>query len=115
MAVSPEARLRGRDAQLAALDRHFSAADSGIGSVVIVEGAAGLGKTTLLRAVCGDVGVSGGRVIWKGRDITRLPTGQIAQSGLVRTFQQSMSFASRTVRENLHTASACRGSRVDRA
>jgi DNA-binding CsgD family transcriptional regulator len=46
----PYPQLRGRDQQLAALDRHLSEADSGTGSVVIIEGGAGLGKTTLLRA-----------------------------------------------------------------
>jgi DNA-binding CsgD family transcriptional regulator len=50
MAALPYPHLRGRDQQLAALDRHLSEADSGTGSVVIVEGGAGLGKTTLLRA-----------------------------------------------------------------
>jgi predicted ATPase len=46
----PCPQLRGRDQQLAALDRHLGQADSGTGSVVIIEGGAGLGKTTLLRA-----------------------------------------------------------------
>jgi len=43
-------QLRGRDPQLAALNRHLCEADSGTGSVVIIEGGAGLGKTTLLRS-----------------------------------------------------------------
>ena len=50
MAALPYSHLRGRDLQLAAVDRHLSEADSGTGSVVIFEGGAGLGKTTLLRA-----------------------------------------------------------------
>ena len=50
MAALPYSHLRGRDPQLAALDRHLSEADAGTGSVVIFEGGAGLGKTTLLRA-----------------------------------------------------------------
>jgi DNA-binding CsgD family transcriptional regulator len=50
MAALPYSHLRGRDLQLAALDRHLSEADAGTGSVVIFEGGAGLGKTTLLRA-----------------------------------------------------------------
>ncbi|HEX3488815.1 MAG TPA: LuxR C-terminal-related transcriptional regulator [Streptosporangiaceae bacterium] len=48
MTAVPQVPLRGRDAQLAALDRHLAGADSGTGSVVIIEGGAGLGKTTLL-------------------------------------------------------------------
>jgi DNA-binding CsgD family transcriptional regulator len=50
MAVLPYSQLRGRDPQLAALDRRLVEADSGTGSVVIIEGGAGIGKTTLLRA-----------------------------------------------------------------
>jgi DNA-binding CsgD family transcriptional regulator len=50
MTALPYPQLRGRDPQLAALDRHLAEADSGTGSVVIIEGGAGLGKTTLLRA-----------------------------------------------------------------
>src|SRR6202042_3101779 len=46
----PHVPLRGRQAQLAAVDRHLAGADSGAGSVVIIEGGAGLGKTTLLQA-----------------------------------------------------------------
>jgi DNA-binding CsgD family transcriptional regulator len=42
--------LRGRDLQVAALDRHLSEADAGTGSVVVFEGGPGIGKTTLLRA-----------------------------------------------------------------
>jgi DNA-binding CsgD family transcriptional regulator len=50
MAAVPQLPLRGRDAQLTALGRHLTGAGSGTGSVVIIEGGAGLGKTTLLRA-----------------------------------------------------------------
>ena len=40
--------LRGRDAQLAAVDAHLARVRSGVGSVMIVEGDAGLGKTSIL-------------------------------------------------------------------
>jgi predicted ATPase len=50
MAAVPHVPLRGRDAQLAALEHHLGRARSGTGSVAIVEGSAGLGKTTLLQA-----------------------------------------------------------------
>jgi DNA-binding CsgD family transcriptional regulator/tetratricopeptide (TPR) repeat protein len=43
-------QLRGRGAQLAVLRRHLERARTGLGSVVVIEGAAGLGKTALLRA-----------------------------------------------------------------
>jgi DNA-binding CsgD family transcriptional regulator len=51
MVEVPYPQLRGRSTQLVALERHLHRAHSGAGSVVIIEGAAGLGKTTLLQAV----------------------------------------------------------------
>jgi branched-chain amino acid transport system ATP-binding protein len=77
------------------------------GEVVGVVGPNGSGKTTLFRAICGEVRSSGGSVMWFGRDITRWSTDRIARSGLVRTFQQSMTFPSATVRENLRMATKC--------
>jgi ABC-type branched-subunit amino acid transport system ATPase component len=77
------------------------------GEIVGIVGPNGSGKTTLFRAVCGDVDVAGGRIEWQGLDITGWPTDRIARHGLVRTFQQSMVFASTTVRENLRMAQAC--------
>jgi len=50
MAAVPYLPLRGRDAQLATFDRHLAGAASGTGAVMIIEGGAGLGKTSLLRA-----------------------------------------------------------------
>jgi predicted ATPase len=50
MTAVPYLSLRGRDAQLAALDRCLAEAASGASAVTIVEGGPGLGKTTLLRA-----------------------------------------------------------------
>ena len=41
-----------RDAELAALAAAVAAAEAGHGSMVLVEGPAGIGKTTLLRAAC---------------------------------------------------------------
>jgi predicted ATPase len=50
MAAVPLSPLRGRAAQLAVIEHRLDRARSGAGSVVIIEGAAGMGKTTLLRA-----------------------------------------------------------------
>jgi DNA-binding CsgD family transcriptional regulator len=50
MTAVPYLSLRGRDAQLAALDRCLAEAASGASAVTIIEGGPGLGKTTLLRA-----------------------------------------------------------------
>ena len=45
-----------RDAELAALSAAVRAAEAGRGAFVLVEGSAGIGKTTLLRAACSRAG-----------------------------------------------------------
>ena len=65
----------------------------------------GSGKTTLFNVVTGVYRPTAGRVVWQGEDITGLPPHEIARSGLVRTFQQAMSFQGLSVRENVEIAS----------
>jgi putative spermidine/putrescine transport system ATP-binding protein len=43
------------------------------GEFIALLGSSGCGKTTLLRAICGFVPVTGGRIAISGRDITHLP------------------------------------------
>ena len=50
MAALPSLPIRGRDAQLAVIDERLEQARDGIGSVVVIEGGSGLGKTRLLQA-----------------------------------------------------------------
>src|SRR3954452_19309203 len=46
------ALLLEREAELSAVAEALAAADAGQGSLLLVEGPAGIGKTTLLRAAC---------------------------------------------------------------
>ena len=48
---TPLQTVRGRDAELTVLGQHLDRVLSGIGSVVLVEGGAGLGKSRLLGEV----------------------------------------------------------------
>src|SRR3954471_9985298 len=50
MPASEESELLERESELAAVDAALGRATQGSGSVVVVEGAAGIGKTRLLRA-----------------------------------------------------------------
>src|SRR6266702_3698321 len=52
-----------RDAELAALAAAVAAAEAGHGSLALVEGPAGIGKTTLLRAACRGPAPEGPRVL----------------------------------------------------
>ena len=61
----------------------------------------GSGKTTVFNLVTGFLEPTGGQVFFKGQDITGLRPHQIAQHGIVRTFQMVRTFNRLTVMENL--------------
>ncbi|MBV8417990.1 MAG: ATP-binding cassette domain-containing protein [Verrucomicrobia bacterium] len=73
--------------------------------IVGIIGPNGSGKTTLFNVVAGVHRPTSGRVLWQGKDITGKPTYQIARLGIVRTFQQAMSYRGLSVRENVRIAS----------
>lgn len=86
----------------------------GSGEVVGVLGHNGMGKTTLMRAIMGEVKVTGGDVKWQGRSIRSMPTHARAALGLGYVPQGRRIFPQLTVRENLQFAAACRkGVHVD--
>lgn len=78
----------------------------GIGSVTCLLGRNGVGKTSLLRAITGAHPTSGGRVMWDGGDITRMPTFERARRGIAWVPQGRDIFPLLTVRENLETGFA---------
>jgi len=64
----------------------------------------GSGKTTLINCVSGALTTDGGRILFDGRDITRLAAHQRTRLGIVRSFQIPKPFTSMTVLENLEIA-----------
>ena len=75
-----------------------------LNKIVGIIGPNGSGKTTLFNVIAGVHKPTAGRVLWQGIDITGKPTYQIARMGLVRTFQQAMSYPGLSVRENVRIA-----------
>ncbi|MDR7470992.1 MAG: ABC transporter ATP-binding protein [Armatimonadota bacterium] len=71
------------------------------GEILGLVGPNGAGKTTTFNVISGFIRPSGGRVLFKGRDITGLPTPSLARIGIVRTFQQTRVFGHLTVEENV--------------
>ena len=64
----------------------------------------GAGKSTLVNLLSGFDAPSSGTIELDGRDVTRWPAHRRGRTGLARTFQQSRSFRSLSVRENVEIA-----------
>lgn len=52
------------------------------GSIITLLGRNGVGKTTLIRSICGFTPPRRGKIVFKGKDITHLPPYLIARLGL---------------------------------
>jgi branched-chain amino acid transport system ATP-binding protein len=71
------------------------------GSITAVIGPNGAGKTSLFNTVSGFYRPTAGRVVFEGRDITRLPAPKRAALGLARSFQNIALFRGMTVLDNI--------------
>lgn len=71
------------------------------GEVVGLMGPNGAGKTTLLNIIAGEQVSDAGRIVFKGKEITKCPPHQTCRLGIARTYQIPQPFVSLTVRENL--------------
>lgn len=74
------------------------------GRLVGLIGPNGAGKSTLLGVMSGLIRSQSGRVVFAGKDVTRLPPYRRAAMGLSRSFQRLELWGSMTVRENIVTA-----------
>ena len=71
------------------------------GEICSLIGPNGAGKTTLFNLVSAIFRPSAGRILFEGRDLTRLPTHALARLGIGRTFQNLAIFRRETVVDNL--------------
>src|ERR1700680_219855 len=71
------------------------------GEITVVIGPNGCGKSTLMKAICGVLRPSQGRVLFEGNDVTGEPTERLMRKGLCYVPQVGNIFPSLTVRENL--------------
>ncbi len=74
------------------------------GTVAALLGRNGMGKTTLIRSIIGFARPRRGQVLFEGREITRLPSHEIARLGIGLVPQGRRIFPSLTVVENLTVA-----------
>ena len=95
--------------EVAELTAHYGASQAlfgvdfqvGEGEVVTLLGRNGMGKTTTIHATMGMVKPSGGRITWRGQDITGRPSYQVANLGLGLVPEGRQIFPNLSARENL--------------
>ncbi|HRF07108.1 MAG TPA: ABC transporter ATP-binding protein [Xanthobacteraceae bacterium] len=80
--------------------------------IVVILGANGSGKTSLLKAVAGIVPKSGAKIVLSGRDITAMRANDIVEAGLALVPEGRGIFGELTVRENLLLGAYARRARA---
>ncbi len=78
------------------------------GSLALVIGPNGHGKSTMLKALCGLIPKTGGTVTFDGRDITRARATDIFDQGIVYVSELRNLFNEMTVRENIRLGAQSR-------
>jgi branched-chain amino acid transport system ATP-binding protein len=86
----------------------------GEGEAIGIVGPNGAGKTTLLNIVSGSTRPDHGRVLFAGRDVTRLSTHGHCRVGIARTFQIPRPFGELTAFENVLVGATYGRARTDR-
>lgn len=71
------------------------------GELLSLIGPNGAGKTTVFNLISRIYDATGGRIVFDGEDITRIPPHEVAPRGIARTFQNIELFEHATVLDNL--------------
>src|SRR5689334_7047318 len=71
------------------------------GKVVTLIGSNGAGQTTTMRAICGMIAPSQGRIALAGQDVTGLESYRIAKLGLAHSPEGRRVFGTMSVTDNL--------------
>ncbi|MTD93286.1 ATP-binding cassette domain-containing protein [Hyphomicrobium sp. xq] len=90
---------------------HGVSLDVPAGQIVTLIGANGAGKSTLMMTIFGNPRARDGRIHFDGRDITDMPTHEIARLGLAQSPEGRRIFGRMTVEENLRMGAEFAGNR----
>ncbi len=71
------------------------------GEIVTIIGANGAGKSTLMMTICGNPRARNGQILFRGEDITALPTHEIMTRRIAQSPEGRRIFGRMTVMENL--------------
>lgn len=82
------------------------------GEMVAIVGANGHGKSTVLKAACGLLPVSSGKIRFSGQDILGKPPPELVGNGLVYVAEDRRLFPDMTVLENLQLGAYLPGARA---
>jgi branched-chain amino acid transport system permease protein len=84
--------------------------DISAGQIVGLIGPNGAGKSTTFNLITGVLSKTSGQVLFRGEDISALPSREISRQGMARTFQHVKMIADMTVLENVALGAYTRGS-----
>jgi len=76
--------------------------ETGKGEVIALVGRNGAGKTTTIKSIMGLIPIRGGKIVYNGQDITRLPAYRRAKLGIGYAPEDAKIFPDLTAKDNLH-------------
>ncbi len=88
---------------------HDVTLDIKLGEIVALIGANGAGKTTTMMTICGRPRASRGHIVFDGKNVTQLPTHEIARLRIAQSPEGRRIFSRMTVMENLQMGAIIAG------
>ncbi|CAH1687363.1 branched chain amino acid/phenylalanine ABC transporter ATP binding subunit LivF [Hyphomicrobiales bacterium] len=79
------------------------------GHIVSIVGANGAGKSTIVRAISGELAPARGEIVYRGASLSGIPAFQVARRGIVQCPEGRRVFAGLSVMENLRLGAYGRG------
>jgi branched-chain amino acid transport system ATP-binding protein len=71
------------------------------GELIALIGANGAGKSTILKTLSGLIRPESGHIFFEGKEITKLPSHEIVEKGIIHVPEGRQIFAKMTIEENL--------------